>query len=63
MTFKLEISLDNAAFDDCMGPALAHVLTRFCERELRDCEVLEPGDNGTFTDANGNTIGTFEVVE
>ena len=55
MKLTLEISMENAAFDDSPLAEAARIL-----REAAG--MLDTGaDNGKLRDVNGNTVGFFEV--
>lgn len=62
MKLKIEIRMDNAAFQDGNnGPECARILTKLAQRvEYRD---LTPDDSWGLVDSNGNTVGKAEVVE
>jgi hypothetical protein len=75
MKFILEISLDNSAFD-CRddefpngeysaetksGGALSGILADLAE-DIDECMVWA-GCNSTIIDANGQTVGSWKVVE
>lgn len=60
MTLKIEINMDNAAFESCNGFEVARVL-----RELStDVEELyfEAGFAKGLYDLNGNKVGKAEVL-
>ena len=62
MEFQLTINMDNAAFDDDLGGELARIV-RHVARRLEDDSVT--GDllsKCSVRDANGNTVGSWEVT-
>ena len=61
MTLKIEIEMDNAAFEGQSGSEAARILRKIAGRiEGEDCV---PGDITPCMDFNGNKVGTAEVVE
>ena len=56
MKAKIEINMDNAAFEDGANQEVARVLRALAER------LDEDRAPGTLRDKNGNTVGMFEVV-
>ena len=54
MKFKLEITCDNAAFDDDPGMEVASILAQLVD-DLRDGEA----GHDALRDVNGNTVGTW----
>lgn len=55
--FTLEVSTENAAFDDDPAAELCRIL-----RAVAD--AIEGGaDEGPIRDANGNTVGQWEATE
>lgn len=68
MTFKLSINMDGDAFHcntpdckSCHGLEVKRIIREFAmTRPLYD---LRTGDNGNLKDANGNTVGKWEVTE
>ena len=60
MKFKLEIELGNDAMQD--RDDVGHELYRLSKR-LMGAEAFEPGDGELVRDANGNTVGKWEVTE
>lgn len=53
-TFTVTIGTDNAAFED-MSAEIARILRTIAKR------VSNGDDNGTIFDANGNSVGRFEL--
>lgn len=64
MKIKIEISCNNAAFEDSgVGPEAANILRQLAE-DIDFCGMLEEsGDLRRLRDSNGNTCGLFETVE
>lgn len=61
MKFKLEIKMDNAAFED---PAeLADILRRIAAKFAMagEWEVIPKGEPQRVMDSNGNTVGEWKV--
>lgn len=61
MDITIEISTDNAAFEDCAGSELARILRKVAN-EVDDW----PGANSLsigLRDINGNKVGTFSATE
>jgi hypothetical protein len=66
---KIEIKLDNAAFqpwvdpapDKAVGGEVACILRKIADR-FSGC-ILTPGDSAPVQDSNGNTCGTAIVVK
>lgn len=54
-TFTLEVSTENAAFDDDPGAELARILRTVAK------SLHEGGESGTVRDVNGNTVGRWEA--
>ena len=57
MRFKLEISCDNAAFDEEPSIELARIL------HLAANQLEEGTTDDNLRDSNGNTVGHFELIE
>lgn len=57
MKAKIEITMNNAAFEDQPATELARI--------LRECAVYseEGATEMTLRDINGNKVGKFEVIE
>ncbi len=65
MKFKLEIEMDNAAFEDGhdeLGQILSDVSVTIHRQFF--AEAIDPihGDAGNVRDSNGNTVGRWEIV-
>lgn len=60
MKIKIEISMDNAAFEDDHGE-LARILRRLADRV--DGTPRTEGDGEYLRDVNGNRVGHWEVEE
>ena len=58
---KIEIEMDNAAFEDGNGYEVARILNQL--REDIDTPDLYEGDGGTLRDINGNKVGFWKVTE
>ncbi|MDQ3159305.1 MAG: hypothetical protein M3P98_04205 [bacterium] len=61
MKFKLEIKMDNAAFEGFNGNQLAYILERLA-RKLDGYDFAD-GEGSTLLDTNGNTVGGWEVTK
>jgi len=61
MKFKLEIDMENAAFEDCNGDEVARILRNLAM--FVACNVLDDrrANNGKLKDSNGNTVGFWKV--
>ena len=57
MNLKIEINLDNAAFEDYFSNELESVLEQVVKAQV-DCKTA-----GMLRDSNGNNVGSFEVVK
>ncbi len=64
MKFKLEINMDNSAFEDA-GTELARILTRAVERlrDLSDFNEFTKRSPGVLRDINGNAVGQLYFVK
>jgi hypothetical protein len=62
MTFKLEINMDNAAFEEDPGPELTWILRRLAEKTETWTFAVDRFHPGIY-DSLGNKVGTAEVVE
>ena len=62
MKLKIEITMDNAAFEDGEGNGAesARILERLA-KEINDY-TLHPGPGGDLRDINGNKVGTWKVT-
>lgn len=58
MRFTVTIDVDNAAFEEDPGMEVARIL-----RKIADIQAAERADAGTFTDSNGNTVGSFAYLD
>lgn len=60
MTFRLEITLGNDAMSspEDVGPTLERI-----GREIRRYGFSEPGTHAPIRDANGNTVGRWELID
>ena len=61
MTLKIEICLENSAFEGCEGSEAARILSKLALR-IYD-EKMTLGDVTPCIDLNGNKVGQAEVVE
>ena len=61
MTFKLEIEMENAAFERSPRSELARILNNVAEQLKTFSNVNAIA--GRCMDINGNTVGRFEVEE
>lgn len=61
MKFKLEINMDNAAFEPAPEFQLIEILHRLTARFERIAVTAE--GSGNILDSNGNKVGTWEVAE
>ena len=59
MKFKLEITLDNAAFADNQAIEVGYILAQLGKRRYNDERFFE---GGNLMDHNENKVGTWEVV-
>jgi hypothetical protein len=60
LKFRLEITCDNAAFDDAIGTELGRILRDLATR-IEDGEATRLYQN--VRDINGNPCGTFRLKE
>lgn len=56
MNIRIEVNLDNAAFEENQAE-LGEIVARQIPHNLK------PGDDGKLKDSNGNTVGSYEVNE
>lgn len=61
MKLKIEIEMDNAAFESGNGAEAARIL-RFLASRINDLD-LNPSFGWKLTDFNGNRVGKAEVGE
>lgn len=67
--FSLEITTDNAAFDDNAGEELTRILHRLADRLASEVRIAPNGsgewiaESGKVTDVNGNAIGVWHLTE
>ncbi len=57
MTARIEIKMDNAAFDDAPATELWRILRELSERVYEGCGTHP------LKDINGNTVGHFTISE
>lgn len=60
MKLKLEISLDNAAFDGANGDEIARILEHVAT--VWRGEQMEAGESMRLVDENGNRVGQAEIL-
>ena len=60
MKLKIEITMDNAAFEPCNGSEVARLLEKIAAR-WRD-ENLGAGETIRLLDLNGNRVGEAKVT-
>ncbi len=59
--FSLKVNkFGNSAFRNDGSVELSRILSKLCERLLRDS--IEVGAGGSLVDSNGTTVGTWEVT-
>lgn len=61
MKLKIEIDLDNAAFEESINHEINRILVDFIERRMPP--VLVSGDSWNLFDVNGNKIGKVLVTQ
>ena len=59
MKAKIEINLDNDAFQPSAGPELARILRNLAQ----DLDDYPDAFGIGVMDVNGNTVGNFEIVD
>lgn len=62
MKLKIEIEMNNAAFEPRHGAEAARVMREVAEILDADSELSEVGDSFTLRDFNGNRVGTAKVT-
>lgn len=60
MKLKLEIKMDNAAFEENAGSEVARILRQIADEV--DCRDLLPGEEIRLRDINGNTVGQAKIT-
>ena len=60
MRFKLEIKMDNAAFDE--PTELPRILQDIARRCTGDIEAIAVNGPRSVYDVNGNVVGTFDII-
>lgn len=63
MKFTLEISMDNAAFENREGGEVNRILEVLRQEIFREFPSLLPGTTINLRDINGNKVGLAEVRE
>jgi hypothetical protein len=58
MNLKININLDNEAFEDQEGE-ISRILRQLAEKISYDGRI----DGGKIMDVNGNSVGTWEITE
>ena len=61
MKARIEIEMDNAAFENGNGYELARILRGAADR-VEDCEFAAPDSMPVF-DTNGNLVGKISIKE
>lgn len=63
MTFNLTVNMDNDAFQD--HAELSRIIRKLCETYvlLDAVRGKEPDPTGKLMDSNGNTVGSWEIVQ
>lgn len=61
MQLQIVINLDNDAFKPDPGPECSRILDRLSVQI--ECVTLEPGQNQSLHDINGNKVGYFMVTQ
>lgn len=61
MKLKIEISLDNAAFEEDFGAEIDYVLDQVTDR-LASYAKAERSQIASLRDSNGNTVGTWQIT-
>jgi hypothetical protein len=63
MELRITINMDNAAFGYDASNEVSGILHRLAEKTEMDYWDLAPGDTCKLIDANGNTVGEWEVTD
>jgi hypothetical protein len=61
MKLKIEITMDNAAFEDAAGLESARILHKLADR-IEGFPFLTEGNDQPLRDANGNEVGFATVT-
>ena len=61
MIFRLEINMNNDAFDGCNGNEVCNILHELAFESLTQDYKLD--DYGLLRDHNGNTVGKWKVLD
>lgn len=61
MKLKIELTMDNAAFDP-VADEIQRILTNIGEDISNGTALCEIGDHETLRDINGNTVGEARVT-
>ncbi len=56
MTFKMEVDMDNAAFEERPASELGRLLRQAARK------IEQGADGGKLMDINGNSVGRWEVT-
>lgn len=62
MKLELSFDLDNADFEPPNGRAIANAIHNAAS-QVEEAHDLAPGDGGQVRDANGNTVGRWEITD
>ena len=63
MKFKIEIDIENAAFEDSgEGREVSEILYGIINK-IQPIDEFEIGEKGRTRDMNGNTVGFWEITE
>ena len=57
---RIEINLDNAAFDGQEGNEVAHILRQLAD-DVDDCAQISAEVLGALRDSSGNTVGVAKL--
>lgn len=61
MKLKIEITMDNAAFENGQGAEAARIL-RLLAEQIEESNAMSPGLWSTLLDLNGNHVGQARVT-
>jgi len=62
MNLKIDINLDNAAFDSDFRPEVRRILEKLAG-DMEYSDLRMPGDYKNIRDINGNTIGKLIITK
>lgn len=63
MRFKIEIEMDNAAFEEQPGMEVGRILKKLVQGLPYSLRAMIDGDETTLRDFNGNVVGKAVVVD